>query len=650
MCGIIGLARFSNVRQHFQAALNSIQHRGPDAGGMFLSKDKQILLGHRRLSIIGLSSSANQPMCKHGLSLTFNGEIYNYQSLRSVLQQQGVHFETTSDSEVLLEAWRFWGEACLHKLRGMFAFAIYEEASKKLFIVRDPFGIKPLYFYHHGSDFAFASELKALRYFLPDLSPNPDALVASLFYVWIPESMCIYQGVHKLAPGHYACYEQGKLTQTCYYDLRHQIQITNERQSGNPQSLADVIEDSVRAHLVADVPVSTFLSGGLDSSLLTAMAAKYQSNLDSYSIAFRSQDQKFEAMPDDVHYARQVAKQLGIKLHEIEITPDIVKWLPNMVAKLDEPIGDAAAINTWLICQAAHKAGVKVLLSGMGADECFAGYRRHYACLLANRYKKWVPNWMHQHIINPLVQALPVASRHSGFRTLRFAKRFCNFAKLDFERAYFASFTYYQPHDMQALLTPAYNAHRQATCKDFHDCFTRGQTFDPVNQMCYTDIQMFMLGLNIHYTDRASMAASTEVRVPFIDKYVIEKAMQIPGSEKLRGKQSKWCLKQVAEKWLPRDVVHRPKAGFAAPLRAWIRHDCRELVDDLLLSENGFVKRGIVQGTALKKLIVADREGKADNAQKIWQMLTLETWFRQHDNINQMIEEKQDDATIDSKF
>ena len=629
MCGIAGLYQWPVRGADIEVMADLIAHRGPDGRGVFRRVDDRVhvALAHLRLAIIDLSTEADQPFEKDGLVLVYNGEVYNYRELRRELEGFGVRFRTASDTEVVLEAWRRWGPDSLRRLRGMFAFAIYDERTARLVLARDHFGIKPLFVSTNGDGVAFASELKAILPVIDRVEYDPDALVASLMYYFVPDEHCSVKGVRRLPPGHYAEIDPaGGLRVHRYWspvdDLR-----SDERLDAD--DLADIIAESVEAHLVADVPVSTFLSGGLDSSLITVLAKQGNPRVDAYTISFRAEDQRLEAMPDDLHFARIVAAEHDIDLHEIEIAPDITDLLPRIVRALDEPIGDAATINTVLICQAARAAGVKVLLSGMGADELFGGYRKHYACLLAARYQR-VPQVLRRGLVEPVVDALPVAVRGRGIRSARWAKRFMAFASLPEEAAFRRSYTHYGREEFAELLSPdlmgsvdrLFDEHRQRYESTGFD--------DPVNRMCMTDTQLFMLGLNLTYTDRASMAESTEVRVPFIDLEVARAAYAFSGDDKIDGRERKAILKKAAERVLPREIVYRPKGLFSAPLRAWISRDLRELVNDTL-PDGRLVTQGLVQRSAVERLIAEDRAGSADRSKEIWQLLTLEEWLRQHD-------------------
>jgi len=430
-----------------------IAHRGPDATGVWAHEDERVAvqLGHRRLSIIDLSAAADQPLTKGGLTLAYNGELYNYKELRAELVRHGVSFITTSDTEVVLEAWRRWGPSALPRFRGMFAFALADETTGELVLARDPLGIKPLYYLRRGRGVMFASELKALVAAVGgELRIDPGAMVASMLYYWVPEQWCAVAEVSKLPGGSWARFRpDGQVHVEHYWQV---ADVAQQAAGGPAPDLRRVIEESVTAHLVADVPVSSFLSGGLDSSIVTVLAHRAAQEIDAYTITFRPEDQKLEAMPDDAVYARKVAARYGVKLHEIEISPNIVDFLPRMVDALDEPIGDPAAINTLLMCQAARERGVKVILSGMGADELFGGYRKHLACLVAGRYGR-LPGAPRAGV-RFAVDRFPVSLGGRGLRYARWAKRFLTFAELPEEPRFRRSYTLYDPPELAALISP----------------------------------------------------------------------------------------------------------------------------------------------------------------------------------------------------
>ncbi len=626
MCGIAGCYQQADGQKLVDVMTDRIAHRGPDSAGVWSHEDDRVSaqLGFRRLSIIDLSAAADQPMRKDGLTIIFNGELYNYRTLRAELAAGGVRFTTHGDTEVVLEAWRRWGPDALNRFRGMFAFALFDERTGDLALARDPFGIKPLYYLPRGGGVVFASELKALVTAIgPELRIEPGALVASMLYYWLPEQRCAIDGVRKLPGGSWALLRpDGTLTVERYWDI---ADVAAQAAAGPPADLGQVIEESVTAHLVADVPVSSFLSGGLDSSIVTVLAHRAAQEIDAYTITFRPEDQRLEAMPDDAVYARKVAARFGIDLHEIEISPDIVNVLPRMVDALDEPIGDPAAINTLLMCEAARERGVKVFLSGMGADELFGGYRKHLACVMAGRYGR-LPG-VPRAGIRFAVERMPVSVKGRGLRYARWAKRFLTFAELPEEPRFRRSYTLYDPDELGALLSPDLSGHVDQVIGEHADLYHDNTLHDEVNRMCLADARLFLPGLNLAYTDRASMAASVEVRVPYVDPVVARAAFSVRGSDKIRHRQGKVALKRAAEAWLPREIVYRPKASFSAPLRAWVRNDLQEVINDVLV-RGELVESGMIRADALRRLIQDEQAGREDHAKQIWQLLTLELWYR----------------------
>jgi len=626
MCGIAGTYLWPDGGPLTDRLSKAVAHRGPDASGRYAHPvgAGEVHLGHRRLSIVDLSETGAQPMVIDGLALTYNGELYNAPQLRAELAATGVRFRGTSDTEVLLEAWRRWGVDALPRLRGMFAFAIFDERTGELVLVRDQLGIKPLFFTASGGGLVFASELKALAGELGDrLQVDPAAMVASLLYYWVPDSRCAYEGAEKLSPGSWLrAFPDGRVQRGQYYSIK---QVAEEAAQAPMPDLNAVIEESTRCHLMADVPVATFLSGGLDSSYLTALAARYQPGISAYTIGFRAEDAKFEAMPDDLHYARKVAAQFGVDLKEIEIAPDVLELLPLLTHHLDEPIGDPAAINTYLICTAAREAGVKVMLSGMGADELFAGYRKHRANLLALRYQQ-VPRALRRPV-HAAVDRLPVATAKRGYRSVRFAKRFLSFADLPEETAFRRSYTMYDRPELLSLIDPDLAGTVDDVLTEHADTYHDNALSDHVNRMCLADARLFLPGLNLTYTDRSSMAASTEVRTPFVDVEVVKAAFAVPGHRKISRGRGKLALKEAALSILPNEIVHRPKGLFSAPLRAWMSRDLAPLVDEVINS-GALVEAGILRRDALRRLAAEDAAGQQDRSKHLWHVLTLEYWYR----------------------
>lgn len=624
MCGIAGFIGFNNNIKLAEQA-NSIQkHRGPDHQAIWY--DNHLAFSHQRLAIVDLSPRSNQPFVKNNLVIIFNGEIYNFKELKGILvKRYGISFQTESDTEVLLELFHHYQEKCLNLIKGMFAFAVYNQQTNEVFLARDHFGIKPLFYTRTPSGFAFASELKTLVQ-VPGFCKkiNYQSLVNCINYLWVPGNETMFQGCHKLPPAHYMYInKETTLSLNRYWDLNDTTQESCE--NTHVQELREVLERTMDRHMVADVPISSFLSGGLDSSLLSVMAKNRNNKLSTYTIGTDTKDKKIEGMPADEKYAKQLVKLFEFDHNEIIIKSDIVNQLPYMVGTLDEPIGDPAALNTYLISTAAKINGVKVLLSGMGADEIFFGYRRQKANMVARTYKK-APRILRM-FVESVVDKMPVVICGKGLKLVRWAKKFISFASLPASEAYRMSYSYYNADELLTLFDNGNGNEINRLTSDHKALFDSKYKYDPINQMCHTDINYFMVGLNLTYTDRASMAASVEVRVPFVDKDVIEVAMKIPGTYKYKKNESKYILKKAAEKYLPKSIIYRPKASFGAPIRSWIANDLKDMVDDLLSVEQ-IKKRGIFNADYIQKLIQRDRDGLEDNAYRIYQLLTVEIWFQ----------------------
>ena len=625
MCGIAGLLHCGD-RESLARMTNAQSHRGPDDAGLEWFAATGSGLGHRRLSIIDLSPAGHQPMPDDTgtLWITFNGEVYNYEEVRRELVGRGHAFRSASDTEVILKAYREWGPDCLERLNGMFAFAVYDASRDELFAARDRLGIKPFYYHHDGERFVFASEIKAL------LASGQVEARADLVALHTPARFQVsprtgVEGVWKLPPGHYLTLRGGRLVLKQYWQLRPRedagVTLDEAR-----ETLDSLLRDAVRLQMIADVPVGTYLSGGLDSSLVSAlMKSRTAEPVHSFTIAFSPEDQRFEKMPDDAHYARQVARRFGLAHHEEVIRPDVVDLLPRLTWHLDEPLADPAAINTYLLSRMARSRGIVVMLNGMGGDEVYAGYRKHLACLAADTYQAVVPGFLRR-AVEQAAGAVPVATRRQGLRSLRWAKRFVSFASLPPLERYLASdlalsaggYETLMPHGPAYADTLYYRAQSEAFA---------GEGLSYLTRMCRNDTLFFLADHNLTYSDKAAMAAGVEGRPPLIDHRLVEYMFTLPPGLRIRGRVQKYLLKKVAERYLPREIVYRPKAPFGSPLRAWIRGPLAEMLGDLL-SARSLRARGLYDPTEVGRLIEADRQGLEDNAHVIWTLLTNEVWFR----------------------
>jgi asparagine synthase (glutamine-hydrolysing) len=625
MCGLVGLINCGerNILERMAAA---VSHRGPDDEGIEWFAEARSGLGHRRLSILDLSPVGHQPMCNDSgtLWIVLNGEIYNFKDIQRELVTQGHRFRSQSDTEVLLKAYEEWGEACLGKLNGMFAFAIYDVRTKELFAARDRIGIKPFYYAQSNGGLIYASEIKAI------LATGLVAKKPDLFALHTPTRFQIspytgFEGIFKLPPAHSLRFKDGQLTIERYWNI-----VPNENYGGDErQAIAKcdlLLRDAVRLQMIADVPVGVFLSGGLDSSIIAAlMRANTASDITAFTIKFAAEDQRFEKMVDDGFYARQVAQQFGLRYHEIEIHPDIETLLPKLIWHLDEPLADPAAINTYLISKAAREHGIVVLLNGMGGDEIFGGYRKQLACLKAEVYQQVVPKVLRV-TLESLFNRVPVANASQGFRLLRWSKRFLSFSSLPpAERFLMADLS---------LSEEQYNAYFAdgISYRDTHYYKSEAPVFrNPdisyLTQMCLCDTKFFLPEHNLTYSDKACMAVGVESRPPLTDHRIVELMFSLPPELRIKGNVQKYLLKRVAERYLARSIVHRPKAPFGSPLRSWIRGPLSPLVNDTL-SESSLKRRGLYDPGFVATMIEKDRDGKEDNAHLIWTLLTNEIWFR----------------------
>ena len=625
MCGIAGLIH-CGTDDTLQKMNDIMSHRGPDDAGFEWFARTGSGLGHRRLSIIDLSPAGHQPMCNENRTLwiTYNGEIYNYQEIREQLRAKGHVFRSQSDTEVMLKAYETWGVDCLTRFNGMFAFAIYDSARDRLFAARDRLGIKPFYYHHEGDRLIFASEIKAiLTTSLVEARPDFVALHTPARYQISPQTG--FEEIAKLPPAHYLLFDQGRLSVRRYWGLAP-TEADGAGLARTAEALDELLRDSVRLQMIADVPVGVFLSGGLDSSLISALMRRLTTErIHSFTIAFSQQDQRFEKMPDDSVWARRVADQLGFAHHEEEIKPDIVTLLPKMTWHLDEPLADPAAINTYLLARQAREHGIVVMLNGMGGDEIYGGYRKHLACLRADTYQAILPRVVRQWI-DRAAQALPVATGRHGIRTIRWGKRFLSFASMPPLERYLSSDLSLSAEQYRKLFRngPAYaETHYYRAQRDVFD----GTGASYLTRMCLNDTLFFLPEHNLTYSDKASMAASIESRPPLTDHRLTEYMFSLPPSFRVKGSVQKYLLKKVAERYLPNNVVYRPKAPFGSPLRAWIRGPLAEMVGDLL-SEDTVRERGLYDPAHVARLIRLDRQGQEDNAHVIWTLLTNEVWLR----------------------
>ena len=627
MCGIAGFAgRFDPAL--LAAMSERLAHRGPDGHGSFLNAEAAVGLTHRRLAVIDLTPAGRQPMAAAGgaLQITFNGEIYNYRELAADLEGRGCRFRSRSDTEVLLHLYRRHGVEMLDRLNGIYAFALWDASDRRLFLARDGLGVKPLYYCETSRGFLFASEIKALLA-SPDVPRDldPDALNEHLTFLWTAAPRTILRAVRKLEPGHALLVRGGRIARRWrHYGLPYdggRLAGTEEELAG---ALRGLVRQAVERQLVSDVPVGAFLSGGLDSSSVVAAMrhARPRERPVCYAVGFRDGGD-LDGSPADLPYARRAARHLDAALREIVVGPEIAARLERMLWHLDEPQADPAPINALLVAERARADGIKVLLSGAGGDDLFSGYRRHAAL----RLREMAPR-----LPTAVRRALAAWADASGGGppALRRLRRLLAHADLRGDEWLASLFTWSSPRARTALFRPEVRERLdpagplRSLTRSLADV---PRERDPLNRLLYLEGRHFLADHNLNYTDKMGMAAGVEVRTPLLDVDLVAFAARVPPGLKQRGLRGKHILKRAMEPVLPREVVHRPKTGFGAPLRRWMRRELREMCDDLLSAE-AVERRGIFDAAAVRDLVDRDRAGRVDGAYLTFAVMCIELWCR----------------------
>ncbi len=626
MCGIIGYIGKINQKT-FKKATNSLKHRGPDDIGFYFDKKNQISLGHTRLSIIDLSKNAKQPMKTNdnNLVLIFNGEIYNFIELKKKLILLGHSFKSNSDSEVLLYLYKEYGVSMLKKLNGIFAFAIWDKQKKEVFIARDHFGIKPLYFLENKNFFIFASEIKAIHSTTREIgSIDHHALNKFLSYLWCPGERTSNSSIKKLGPGEYFFIKNKKIIK---HNQWYKLPVFRNLKNINNQSI--IIEEikrkirkAVHRQMLSDVPVGAFLSGGLDSSSIVAFAKEINPNIKCFSIEIEGGEEK--GVVDDLPYAKKVAKYLNVDMEIIRVSSDQISTnLNKLIEMIEEPVADPAILHVYNISNLAQRNGIKVLLSGVGGDDIFSGYRRHQSLLL-EKYYDFLPDKIKKSITyfsNYFDQRIPV---------LRKSKKFLNNANLKSDQKLVNYFLWSNREDLLRLYSDDFKNLLQGekTEEPMIDFLAKiPKNIHPLEKMLALEQRFFLSDHNLNYTDKMSMAVGVEVRVPFLDKELVEFAKRIPFNLKLKNNSAKWIFKKSMEPYLPKDVIYRPKKGFGAPLRNWIKNELKEKMEDLLSIEN-LGSRGIFNPKSIENLIYDNNRGKVDASYTLFSLMCIEIWCK----------------------
>ncbi|MYN47387.1 asparagine synthase (glutamine-hydrolyzing) [Pseudoduganella sp. FT93W] len=621
MCGIAGfvLAAPQPERPQLLRAMGqAIAHRGPDDAG-FLEVDTadgqyHVGLAHRRLSIIDLATG-HQPIGNEdgSVQIVFNGEVYNFEALRTQLIDLGHQFVTASDTETIVHAYEQWGYACVEHFRGMFAFAIWDAARERLFLARDRFGKKPLFFHEHEGNLLFASEIKALLA-APDVVAAADtaAIWDYLSYRYVPGPRTLFENIRKLGPGCYAVWEKGQLTETPYYRNPDSLPPRAQPMPADPvATFLDKLDEAVRIRMVSDVPFGAFLSGGLDSSAVVGLMSRHSTlPVKTFSVGFK------EGAFSELRYAAEIARQFKTDHHELTVSVNqVMDLLPTLVRFRDAPVAEPSDIPIYLLAQEARKT-VKMVLTGEGSDEFLGGYPKHVYENLVQPYQR-LPGWLRAGVIEPAVCALP-------YRFQRAKTAIVNLGLDAFEQRmprWFGALSEREREHLVALdpLPPGRNRAMQVA--------SEGST--PMRRILSFDQTSWLPDNLLERGDRMTMAASLEARMPFMDHELAAYVSTLPDQYRVRGKVTKWVLREAMKRMLPVSILERPKVGFRVPVNEWFRGPMREYLYDHLTGPDSRT-RDYYRREALEK-VLADHVAERQNHEKLlWSLLNLEIWHREY--------------------
>ena len=623
MCGIVGFVNSNSKtasRELLEAMNRCIVHRGPDEDGFFLKEN--VALAMRRLAIIDLKGG-QQPIFNEDKTkaIVYNGEIYNFRELKADLEKRGHKFYTNCDTEVIVHLYDEFGAECVSYLRGMFAFAIWDETDKSLFIARDRVGKKPLLYSHRANgDLIFGSEFTALLAH-PDISREVDyeAIDSYLSYLCVPAPQTAFKKIRKLEPAHWLRWKDGKIETKRYWlpDFSKKIKISEEEAI---EETTRILREAIKLRLISEVPLGAFLSGGVDSSTVVALMAQESSTpVKTFSIGFEEQDFS------ELKYAKKVAEHVGAEYNEFIVKPDALEILPTLVEHYGEPYADSSAIPTYYVSKETRKF-VTVALNGDGGDESFAGYERHAAMRIAEIYYRF-PKFARNLFIEKPINLLPTSElKKSRFRD---AKRFLQAASLPKTERYFRWMSTFNREAKENIYTKDFSqtVSAQNPSAFLDQWFAKANGSGILDATLLTDQMTYLPNDLLVKVDIASMANSLEARSPFLDHKVIEFAASLPENLKMGRFETKSLLKKVAAQLVPREVIYRRKMGFGVPVGNWFRGEMKSFVCDVLLSEKS-MKRKIIKPEAIKKYVEEHTNAERDHAFQLWTLLMLELWFQ----------------------
>ncbi len=638
MCGIFGIiARNARVPgDMLERATHSLAHRGPDDTGTVILRDSareaiEIGLGNRRLAILDLSPLGHQPMNdpSTGNWIVYNGEVYNFREVRTKLERSGLHFSSGSDTEVILKAYAQWGEACLGEFRGMFAFAIWDAQRHRLFVARDPMGIKPLYYFKSDRHFIFSSEIRTLLGTgLVPRNIDPAGLLNYLSFGSLYDPNTLVQGVRSLPPGCFLTWQEGQLKQVRYWDIvdpnldcfDHGCDFSAERRGELEAQIAEMLDESVRMQMVSDVPVGVFLSGGIDSSCLVGILSRNGVRPSTFSIVFR------EADYSEAEYSRAIAQYFRTDHHEITVSQsDFLAAIAPAIHAMDLPTIDG--INTYFVSERARAAGVKVALSGLGGDETFAGYSSFRT---VPRMEKFAAAWgrMPATVRSPFVNMFAALAPSSDQNRKLIALGRNGGQSV---HPYFISRMLFTPEQRTAVLpeTEANSAAFLSAEQPLKDSLSRALSLDPVNRVSYLEARCYMLNTLLRDSDSMSMAHGLEVRVPLIDHQLVRRVLALPGSWKLDETMPKPLLVRALGGQLPDKIVHRPKRGFTLPFEHWLRDTMRPVVEESLRKIGGGALGALISERGARSVWEDFLKGRTSWSRP-WSLYVLHNWCEQH--------------------
>ena len=614
MCGIIGF--IGENRDVAKKMLESIHHRGPDDSGIFC--DDMVTLGHVRLSILDLSSAGHQPMSYKNLVIVFNGEIYNFEEIKKELSNE-YFFESHTDTEVVLKAFHKWGVDAIKRFIGMFAFAIYDKTKKEIFLFRDRVGVKPLYYYFDGKDFLFASELKAIMEYKKDLQIDKNALYEFFQFGYISSNLSIFKKCYKLPPGHYATFNTQNLTFKIHKYWSIIPFFEKPKFKRKEDDLVDELEslliDSFKYRMVADVPIGVFLSGGIDSSIVAAILQKHYGDIHTFTIGFK------EAKYNEANWAKKVAEYLGTKHTEKYLSSGEAKEILNHFVKIyDEPFGDSSGIPTTLVSQIAKEGGVKVVLSADGGDEVFCGYVHYWYNESIGKKLFKIPFSLRKGL-SVLMKTIGVDNASKMFKVRRFAHKYNKLSEMLTDKEWQSFYESYihisNNYEMKKLIG--------YISKIDEPSFKVGEKEHPMQGMMLWDYHRYLPDDILVKVDRATMQNSIEGREPLLDHRIAEFMAQVPFEYKYRNGTSKYLLRKVLERYLPKELIDRPKMGFGIPLFEWFGGELRNLFEKHFAEDDEILNMQYVRELYLKL-----KEGKPVNINLLWFVLIYKMWKKEY--------------------